>query len=799
MLVGRDAEQRRLDLLIGQAHAGISGVLVLRGDPGIGKTALLDYARSGAGPMRVLRATGIQAETGLAFAGLYSLLHPVLGHLGTLPGPHAVALRAALGLSHDVAVPGRLAVAAGTHGLLITAAEGDPLLILVDDLHWLDPGSQEALLFTLRRLGHDAIACVMTLRGDVPAPAGLPCRDLGGLGRDAAEQLVEAVAGIRPAPAVAGRLHAETGGNPLALRELAAMLTAEQLGGAQMPAVPLDPGAAIRSRFAARIDQLSPSARTAVLVAAAAGRCPAAEVSAAAARLNGGDSQALGEAEGAGLVRVTAEGVEFSHPLLCSVAYHTASPALRRAAHRALADVLAGRDAERAAWQLAAAATGPDDAAATTLDAVAGLAARRGAPLAAAAAWLRAAELSGVAERRSGRLAAAAEAALAGGDLDQARRLTEPLPGAEQPILRSRSLAVQGSLDMLAGRMTAAQQTLQEAADLTADADPGRAVELLARSVTAAVEGGLFEDASRAAERMAGLAGQSDQAARFLADLAYGGLAWRRGDAERGMRLISRAASSLEAHPVLASASERQLDVASAWCSAGYLDRARPYADRAVGLARSEGAVGRLPDALQWAAGMAKETGRWAQALADGSQALDLALASGQTFLACNALVIIAEVEAAQGRDEDCRQHARQADRLADEAGLRLLQVRARLMPALLEFGRGRLEEAIAHYEAVRKLAAGWGIGHSYYSPIPNLIEAYARAGALDRARALLPEHLAQVPGDANPPSAAGAASAVGSSPTRPTCGYTLHPVFARGPFVDRGRRSGSARRSHVA
>jgi len=758
MLVGREAEQQRLDLLLRQAQAGISGVLVLRGDPGIGKTALLDYARSRASSMRVLRATGIEAETGLAFAGLYSLLHPVLGHLVELPGPHAAALHAALGLSHDAAVPGRLAVAAGTHGLLTRAAESDPLLILADDLHWLDPASQEALLFTLRRLDRDAIACMMTLRAGAPAPAGLPCRDLGGLGHEAARQLVAAVAGVRPTPAVAGRLHTETGGNPLALRELAAVLTAEQLGGAQMPAVPLEPGAAIRQRFAARIDRLSPPARTTLLVAAAAGRCPAAEVTAAAARLNGDDSQALGEAEAAGLVRLTAEGVEFSHPLLRSVAYYTAAPARRRAAHRVLADVLADRDAERAAWQLAAAATGPDDAAAAALDAAAGLAARKGAPLAAAAAWVRAAELSGVAERRSGRLAAAAEAALAGGDLDQARRLTEPLPGAEQPILRSRMLAVQGSLDLVAGRMTAAQRTLQEAADLTVDADQQLAVELLARSVTAAVEAGLFEEASRVAERMADVAGQSDQTARFLADLAYGGLAWRRGDAEQGMRLISQAASSLEADPVLAVAPERQLDVASAWCSAGYLDRARPYADRAVELARSEGAVGRLPDALQWAAGMAKETGHWAQALADGSQALDLALAAGQTFLACNALVTIAHVEAAQGRDEDCHQHARQADRLAGEAGLRLLQVRALLSSALLELGRGRLEEAITHCEAVRRMAAEWGIGHPYYSPIYDLIEAYARAGALDRARALLPEFLAQVPGDANPPSAATAA-----------------------------------------
>jgi DNA-binding CsgD family transcriptional regulator len=758
MLVGRDAEQQRLDLLLRQAQAGISGVLVLRGDPGIGKTMLLDYARSRAGSMQVLRATGIEAETGLAFAGLYSLLHPVLGHLAALPGPHAAALQAALGLSQDAAVPGRLAVAAGTHGLLTIAAESGPLLILADDLHWLDPGSQEALLFTLRRLDRDAIACVMTLRADTAAPDGLPCRDLGGLDRDAAEQLVEAIAGIRPAPAVARRLHAETGGNPLALRELAAVLTAEQLGGAQMPAGPIEPGAAIRQRFTARIHQVSPSARTALLVAAAAGRCPAAEVIEAAARLDGGDSQALGEAEAAGLVRLTAAGVEFSHPLLRSVAYHAAAPAQRRAAHRALAGVLAGRDAERAAWQLAAAATGPDDTTAAALDAAAGLAAGKGAPLAAAAAWVRAAELSSTAERGSDRLAAAAEAALAGGDLDWARRLTEPLPGAKQPILRSRMLAVQGSFDLLAGRMMAAQRALREAADLISDADPRLAVELLAGSVTAAVEGGLFEEASRTAERMAGLAQQSDRTARFLADLAHGGLAWRRGDAEQGMRLISRAASSLEADRDLAAGPERQIDVASAWCSAGYLERAQPYADRAVALARSQGAIGRLPDALQWAAGMAKETGRWAQALAYGSQALDLALATGQTFLACNALIIMAEVEAGQGRDEDCLRHAREADRLTGEAGLRLLQVRARLMPPLLELGRGRLEEAITHYEAVRRLAAGWGIGHSWYSPGPNLIEAYARAGALDRARALLPEFLSQVPGDANLPSAAAAA-----------------------------------------
>jgi DNA-binding NarL/FixJ family response regulator len=307
--------------------------------------------------------------------------------------------------------------------------------------------------------------------------------------------------------------------------------------------------------------------------------------------------------------------------------------------------------------------------------------------------------------------------------------------------------------------MTMAQQVLQEAAHLAADDEPRLAVELLAESVDAAIEAGMYSEARRAAGHMADLAERSDETGRFLADLATGGLIWHRGDPEHGMRLISRAVSRLEEDPVLASSPERQLDLASAWCDTGHPDRAWPYSDRAVELARGQGATGRLPDALQWAAWLSKEAGRWSQALALGSQALDLALATGQTYLACKALVIIAEVEAAQGRDKDCIRHAREADQLTGELGLRKLQLLARRSQAPLEFGRGRLEEAITHYEKVRQMAADWGMEHHpYYSTIPDLIEAYARGGAHDQARALLPEFLAQVPGHANPQSAARAA-----------------------------------------
>ena len=758
MLVGRNDERLHLDRLMRQAQAGTCGIVVFQGEPGIGKTALVDYAASQAGPMRVLRATGIEAETELAFAGLYSLLRPVADYLTALPAQQAEALRAALGLGRSQAAPDRLAVAAGTHALLTVAAEDRALLVLVDDAHWLDPASRGALLFAVRRLDRDPVGCVMTLRTGMPTLTGLLCCDLGGLGQEAAAQLVEAIAGIRPTSAVAGRLHAETGGNPLALVELVAVLTAEQLNGADVPWGPLQPGAAIRRRFAARLDQVSSAARVTLLVAAAAGRCPATEVTTAAARLGEGNSDALGEVEAAGLVRLTGDGVEFCHPLLRSVAYHAVAPAQRRAAHRALAEVQAARSAELAAWHLAAAATGPDEAAAAALDVAAALAASKGAPLAAAAAWERAAELSEAAEAGAARLAEAAEAALNGGDLNRVRRLTQTVPAAGLSPFRARMLAVRGRLDLLTGQMAAAQRELEESANQAADLDPRLAVELLNLAVSAAVDAGLYDRASWVAEQMASLAGRSDETARFLADLACGRLAWWRGDPEHGMQLISQAVSRLEADPMLASSPERQSAICDAWCDAGDFDRARPYSDRAIDLARSTGALGHLPTALGRAAFLDKEMGRWTRTLAHASQALDLARATDQPLLACEMLVYMAEVEAAQGREKDCLQHALEADQMADELGVRWPQLLARRSQALLEFSLGRLEEAITHYDQLRRLAARWGIIHPYYSPIPDLIEAHAQAGALDRARELLAEYVAQVPGNQNPPPAARAA-----------------------------------------
>jgi DNA-binding CsgD family transcriptional regulator len=792
MLVGRVAEQRELDGLLARARDGLSGVLVLRGEPGIGKTALTDYAASQAesGSMSVWRVTGVEAETELAFAGLYSLLLPVTSYLPALPERQAAALEAALGLGNlgnlgnGGTGPDRLAVAAGTHTLMTTAAEDRPLLIVVDDLHWLDTPSREALLFALRRLDRDAIACVLTTRAEAPGPpgppgqpgpggpAGLACRELIGLGPDAAAELIRAVAGSALATETAKRLMAETAGNPLALVELSAALTPAQLGGAALSQSPLPPGVGIRERFAARLDRLSPAARTVLTVAAAAGRCPAADVTAAALGLEDGVAGGvppggprgggfLGEAEEAGLVRVTAEGISFSHPLLRSVAYHAAPPAQRRAAHRSLAAVLADRDPERAAWHLAAAATGPDEEAAAALEAAARLAEAKGAPQSAAAAAERAAELSTDATSRLRRLAQAAEAALGGGDLARALRLTDALPAAaaagsgDSP---ARLLAVRGHVHLLTGKMDAAQRDLQRAADLIGDRDPALAVELLSDAAEAALEAGLIDQAATAAGQMADLAGQSDEATRFVADYKRGEVAWWQGDLDRGMPLIERAVTRLETDPLLAANPRYQLALCNAWSVTADFDKARLCADRAIELARVTGALGQLPTALAALTFLDNTAGRWPRALAHASQLLGLARDSSQPLLVCEALVTMAEIEAGQGRDGESRQHAREADQLAGELGLRLSQFLARRSRALLELGRGRAAEAIALYQEVRRLGARWQITHPYYSVVPDLIEAYAWSGALDSARELLGEFLAQVPAEGNPPAAARAA-----------------------------------------
>ncbi len=354
--------------------------------------------------MRVLKARGVEGEASIPFAGLLELLRPVLEHVEGLPAPQAAALRAALAIGPGVGGE-RLVIGAATLGVLASVAEERPLCVLLDDAQWIDQPSAEALLFAARRLLADPVAIIAALRSNEASPladADLPVLVLSGLDLAASEALL---ARERADPVPAGsaeRLFRATGGNPLALIELAG--EAEGVA-ASLVEGPLPIATTVERAFAARASRLSDMARRAVLLAAASSGdlVPIA----LAAVLLGLDIGALQEAEAAGLVVVADGHVEFRHPLVRSAVHSAAEPAERRAVHAALAQTLTDeRDADERAWHLGAAAFGLDDGAADALARAAERARVRGAYAVAAVTAERAARLTaedGVRGRRSAR------------------------------------------------------------------------------------------------------------------------------------------------------------------------------------------------------------------------------------------------------------------------------------------------------------------------------------------------------------------------------------------------------------
>ncbi|MCW2606698.1 MAG: transcriptional regulator, LuxR family, partial [Frankiales bacterium] len=328
MLVGREPERRAISALLAAARVGQGGVLLLTGEAGMGKTALLEDALEAAVGMRVLRAAGSEAESSLPFGALLQLLRPALEHLDRLPAPQAEALASALALRPGTGGD-RFAVGAATLTLLSRLADDTPVAVLVDDAHLLDLPSAQALVFAARRLGADRVALLATARGEAAGPfatAGTPVLPLAGLSLTETAQLLRGAdssgggTGRLDAAALA-RLHALTGGNPLAVAELAGEVHALA---AAPPGSPVELPASLGHSFARRLDRLSAAARTALLVAAA-GPADLGAVS-RACRLLGVDLEDLEEAEDADLLRVDATAVRFRHGLVRSAAWSAAAP-----------------------------------------------------------------------------------------------------------------------------------------------------------------------------------------------------------------------------------------------------------------------------------------------------------------------------------------------------------------------------------------------------------------------------------------------------------------------------------------
>ncbi len=455
--VGRARERQALDRLLDSVRGGESAALVIRGEAGIGKTALLHYCARQASGCRVARLAGVESELELPFAALHQLCAPMLGDLAALPEPQRRALRVAFGLATG-STPDRFLVGLAVLSLLAEGAAARPLVCLVDDAQWLDRASAQILGLVGRRLVAESVALVFAVResADERLFPALPTMTVEGLTAEDARAFLTAAVPGHLDERVRDRLVAETGGNPLALLELVQVVSAAELAGgfALPPAMGL-PGH-LHDHYLGRVQALPESTRRMRLLAAADPTGDAALLWRAARALGIGRQEAAA-AEAGQLLAIGAR-VRFRHPLVRSAAYAAGSPQERSSAHRALAQATDTRaDPERRVWHLAAAATGPDEDVAADLERTAARVQSR-AGLAGAAAFLqRSVALTGAPARRAERALAAAHANLHAGAFDAALGL---LAEAEAAALNDLQRA---RVEQLAGQVDRASSSGREA------------------------------------------------------------------------------------------------------------------------------------------------------------------------------------------------------------------------------------------------------------------------------------------------------------------------------------------------
>jgi DNA-binding CsgD family transcriptional regulator len=489
-LTGRRSERDELDRLIEAVRAGQSRALVVRGEPGVGKTALLEYVVEQASGCRVARAAGVQSEMELAYAGLHQLLAPMLDRLERLPAPQRDALRTAFGISPGPA-PDRFFVALAVLGLVSDVAEQRPLICLVDDEQWLDRASAQVLAFVARRLEADSVGLVFAARGMSEELSGLPELEVEGLRDSDALTLLDSVLTGPLDARVRDQIVAETGGNPLALLELLRGFTPAELAGGFGFTGGLPLSGQIEESFRRRLDGLPSETRRLMQVAAADPVGEPLLVLRAAERL-GIRAQAATPAAEAGLLELGAR-VRFRHPLVRSAAYRSASSLERQDAHRALAEATdAAVDPDRRAWHRAHAAPGPDEDVAAELERSAGRAHARGG-LAATAAFLeRSAMLTPEPARRAQRLLAAARAKRDAGALDAALGLLVAVEAGPLDAMRTAEVEhLRGQIALEQRRGRDAGRLLVSAAGRLEPLDAGLARETHVEALAAAMAGDL--------------------------------------------------------------------------------------------------------------------------------------------------------------------------------------------------------------------------------------------------------------------------------------------------------------------
>ncbi len=733
MLLGRDPEREAVSRLVATARLGVGGSLVLMGEPGVGKTAVLDDALSSVEGMRLLRATGLEAERHIPFAGLLQLLRPALGQLDSLSAPQAAALSGALALSE--AGPGsrdRFVIGAAVLSLLCRYAEEAPVAVVVDDVHLLDPPSAEALVFAARRLTADPVVVLLALRTSEADKlvAGLPVIHLSGLDPDDATALVARTVGGHLAPGQLEPLLALADGNPLALMELAGDdLDVLATDPSDLPARVPD---TVTEAFARRLDRMEEACRTALLVAAVCGGSLV--VTSRACSTLGVDIEALSEAEDGGLVAVTSGQIAFRHPLVRAAVYSRAKARDRRAVHRAVADALPDDDDDRRAWHLAESVWRPDAEVSGLLAEAARRARGRTAYSVASGAFERAARLSPDPGRRAELLLQAAHTAWSAGLTDRALGLLDAHE-REHPSEQGRSqeLALRGAIAARTGRPRDARAMLMAAAELATD--PNDETLILVDAVHANYYLAGAPSAAALAKRLTELAPSvTDDGARALGLVATGTariLAGQPGGADdlrAALPLLASTPSLYEDPLRLSLVLQVPLylrDVSSG--SAAVHDL--------VEAARNRAGVGAMP-ALLWHLALEQATtSAWTEAEANYAAVVRYAEETGQVTEQVMALAGLCWLESRQGHTERCRHHATEVLGAPATTQLHMAEAWVRYALGDLELSLGEPARAVTALRELVHLLDVHELADADLVPAAELVDALVRVGEVDEAR----------------------------------------------------------------
>jgi DNA-binding CsgD family transcriptional regulator len=736
MLLGRDPERARIGALLEAARASRSGALVIKGEPGIGKTALLEDAREQATDMCVLTARGVETESNLPFAGLHQLTRPVLHLLERLPPPQADAIRSALGLA-NTGRGDRFLIGVACLTLLSELAEDGPVLCLVDDAQWLDSPSADALLFVARRLGAEGIALLFGARetesAQFDAP-GVPTFELGPLDTQSARELVTRHAGGAIAPPIRDVLVEQSRGNALALVELPVGLSRAQLGGEEPLPDTLPLTRDVQRLLLERVERLPEPTQLLLLVVAADDSARLSTILRAAGNL-GVPEGALAVAERSGIVFVQGMSLELRHPLVRSAVYQRAASAERRAVHRALAEALDLEvDRDQRAWHLAAAAEGVDARVADEVAAAAERASQRGGHAAAATAFERAARLTVEDTSRGVRLVKAATAAWDAGQPGRALALLDKAsPLVADPRTRAELEHVRGVVQFRCGGLLDAFDILVSASAIAAPLDLRKALEMLFDAAHAAATAGDYERVAECGYRAAALPASPNDVDAVLIGLLIGIGSLQKGESADELSRVLGAISLGE-----------QFDEPRwlVWASGGAQfvgDRAlaAEFLRRAVSSARASGKRERLASALMSFVLDGLVQGRHS-VLGEASEGLTLTTEAGLENLTTGFLATHAWFAAVRGQREECRTYAAAASQRARTSGAGLAAALCDWALSIGDLTGGQPALAGARLAAMRTAPAGSGHPYIGLLCIPDLVEACARTGERQRAKRAL-------------------------------------------------------------